>query len=337
MSKVDFKKLRESYSLAGFFENELSAKATKVSGGLRFNVCPNCGESSENSVKVSVRNQKWYCFSCMQKGDVIEAAAIAFDVSLSKAADMLSGNCVSENFVLPKKVQPLPEVKRDDAAIQAVIFLLRERKYIDNNVISYLEGRKIPYSIAVDAVMRGISIHLPSDPIDALRFLLDVVGKDLLVKSGMWKEGSKVPGIIYRPLAFAGVAGAGIEFRLIAASRVSKSKAIRYGEAEPCHWVGEPRFGVMMVEGPIDMLSAVALGSKRAIYAIPGAVNFDADSVWLQNIKRRNVLLAFDNDDAGRHGDSSMRTILAQHECSVKSFELQGSHDLNDFLVESHS
>lgn len=334
MSKVNFSDVRKAYSLCGFFENVIGAERTQLVEGMRYSACPNCGSASKKSVKVSVRNHKWHCFACGKGGDVIEAASQYYDVGLSKAADILASGLVPDDFVRP--VAPPPKViEKDYFSISEVVRLLQERKYIDFNVVDYLLSRKIPREIIVESVMNGTSIHLPSNPVDALKYLLEAVGKDLLIKSGMWKEKSKVPGIIYRPLAFCDFKAKGIEFRQIAESTVSQSKSIRYGDPLPFKWNGVPRFGVMFVEGGVDMLTAVAMGSKRTIYAVPGALNFECDADWLQ-IGSRDVLLALDNDDAGRAGDAALRKILNPQGCRLATFDLRGHKDLNDLHRFGH-
>ena len=72
---VDFKEVRDSYALASFFEGLMGAKGKPVAGSIRYSACPSCGPSSDASVKCSVRNERWHCFACMKKGDVVDAAA----------------------------------------------------------------------------------------------------------------------------------------------------------------------------------------------------------------------------------------------------------------------
>lgn len=75
---VDFKVVREQYSLHAFFEGVMGVAGKNVSGSIRYSACPNCGPSSDASVKCSVRGQKWHCFACEDKGDVIDAASKFF-------------------------------------------------------------------------------------------------------------------------------------------------------------------------------------------------------------------------------------------------------------------
>lgn len=328
---VDFKNLRESYSLASFFEGTMGAKSKNVSGSMRYSACPSCGPSSDSSVKCSVRNNKWHCFSCTDRGDVIDAASKYFGMPASEAAMQLA-NDTTPVHATRVFLDPAPRVVRDHDAIKEVIEkLLKAQVMPDAKCLAYLESRGIPNSIAVSAVFRKLLITLPSEPTDALRYLLDVVGRDLLLKSGLWKEGSRSPAIMYRPLAFVSSNRKGIEFRLIAASTVAMAKAIRYGEPAP--WVWEGNEHAMVVEGGIDMLSALAMGSKRTIYAIPGAKNWCKDDQWLQGLNGKNVLLALDADEAGMAGAQDLEVILKSYGATVQHHKHPtGCKDLNDQL-----
>jgi hypothetical protein len=331
MSTVNFKKVRDDYSLTSFFTNTMGVESKNVSGRVRFSACPKCGPSSDLSVKVSVRNNKWHCFACNQKGDVIDAAAAFFDSSLADAAMQLVGN--SEPMPARQSWTKEPEIVKNQEAINKVIALLLDaQKAPDEGVVSYLEGRGIAKCFTASAIFRKLVITLPSDPNVALRHLLDVVGRDLLLESGIWKEGSKCPAIVYRPLGFVSSDRQGIEFRMIAESAVAVAKAIRYGEPSVSVWKGNHK--ALIVEGSVDMLSAVCLGTERTIYSIPGASNWAKDALWLQGLQGKNVLLALDADEAGKAGATELEKVLTNLGSPTKRHSMpDGCKDLNDELM----
>lgn len=333
MSAVDFKRVKESYTLASFFENEMGAVGKSVMDGERYSVCPHCGASSDHSVKVSVRNEKWHCFACLKRGDVIEAAAAFHGISLSEAADQLSKEMVlNPNRSRPVQPKQVVQSKNLDAIQEVIRKLLAAQNLVsDDAAFKYLESRGIPVELTQGAIARQIILTLPGDPTLALRHLMDVCGKELLVSSGIWKKDSKTPAIIYRPLAFVSDDQKGIEFRLIGESAVAIAKAIRYGEPSPCKWAGNEH--VMITEGFIDMLSAVALGSERTIFAIPGAQNWQQGDPWLSELENKQVMLALDADDAGVAGIKLFHDHLPTLGCKVKTYQIpEGLKDLNDQL-----
>lgn len=273
---VDFKVVREQYSLHAFFEGVMGVAGKNVSGSIRYSACPNCGPSSDASVKCSVRGQKWHCFACEDKGDVIDAASKFFGMLPSEAAVHLVGDSLPAPVRRSAPVVSAPVIERDQAAINEVIArLFKAQKSPDEACVAYLASRGISKEIVEEAVARELIITLPGDPNNALKYLLDVVGRDLLERSGIWKKDSKAPAIVYRPLAFVSSNKQGIEFRIIGASSVAMAKTIRYGEPSPWIWKGNEHH--MVVEGGVDMLSAVALGSKRTIIGLPGAKNWSEE------------------------------------------------------------
>lgn len=333
MNTMEFSRLRHTHPLPGFFEEYLGAKKTVVSGGARYSVCPACGASSNDSVKVSVRGEKWRCFSCDKKGDVVDAAALYWGKSLREAALDLVGQVAP--IVKPAKTGSASElpVKRNQEAINKMIELLLDcKKIVSDGVIDYLASRSIQKSITLDAANRGLLIGLSTDPDKCLRFLLDVVGRDLLVEAGVWKKDSRAPGVIYRPLIFVSADRRGAEFRRISATEQKSPKAIRYGEPSPFFWCGSEN--TMIVEGAIDMLSAVALGSDRSIVGLAGASNWSVEDKWVQWLgKRGHVLIALDADNAGNDQAKKMADYLFSHQCAFRRHILpEGIKDLNEML-----
>lgn len=166
-----------------------------------------------------------------------------------------------------------------------------------------------------------------------MKYLLDVVGRDLLERSGIWKKDSKAPAILYRPLAFVSSNKQGIEFRLIGASSVAMAKTIRYGEPSPRIWKGNEHH--MVVEGGVDMLSAVALGSKRTIIGLPGAKNWSEEDEWLHGLKGKHVLTATDADEAGDRGAKDLAKFLDPKVTPMRRHaHHDGCKDLNDELQQ---
>lgn len=333
MKSMEFSIVRARNSLPDFFEHQLNAKKTVVSGGARYSSCPACGQSSDQSVKVSVRNGKWHCFSCEQKGDVIDAAALFWGKSLAEAAKDLAGEtalpCPAPRVVPAAEEAPV----RDQVAINEMIALLIEKcRVCADGVAQYLQGRGIKPTVIREAVDRSVLIGMPTNPDEYLRLLLDVVGRDRLIAAGVWKKDSKAPGIIYRPLVSFSADRQGAEFRLIGKSERTTAKAIRYGKPTPFFWRGSPN--VMIVEGVIDLLSAVELGSERSIIGLPGASNWHVSDPWVQRLKLRgHVLLATDDDKSGIQQAKKLAEFLSSENRPWRRHVLpEGIHDLNDML-----
>ncbi len=332
-STVEFGDLRHRLSLDWFFQTHLHSKPKPTVGGNRYGTCPACGESSrgDNSVKVSVRGAKWRCFSCEESGDILDAAKRYWGVGANEAASMLVEN---ETATPMEKLQPVQvkEVVRDYASIKlAITKLIDAQEDPDENVVNYLvETRKISRFIVHNACVRELIITLPGTPEGAFEYLKDVLGKDLMVKAQMWKEGSRYPALAYRPLAFVSRDLSSIEFRTIGQTRVDTAKALRYGDPLPWLWKGSKN--LFITEGCIDLLSAVSLGIEDTIMALPGANNW-SESIFGE-MDGYTVTLALDNDKSGQSGNQKLRELLVGKGAKVKNFDIpKDFKDLNEMLV----
>lgn len=343
-----FERVKEAHDLDAFFEDVLKAKAQNYPQGRRYHVCPvpSCGTSKHESHKVRVRDGQWRCHKCGSSGSVIDAAAHAWGMSQMEAAKRLAGD---RDRPMPAVVrQSAPEesdVERDARyqALQEVFTILQvavQENKDDQACLAYLIGdRKIPEEVIRSAQARGILGFLPSEPVQAVRFLVKHVGKELLVKAGLWKEGAKMPGIVYRPIISFMPGGASAEFRLARKPRDQKeNKALRYGPMiYPWYWRGET-LSVMVVEGVIDMMSAVALGYKGHIIAVPGCNNWKSE--WFQKLHARlgakRYYIALDNDESpdnpGQTWARKMAEVMQQFGLPHVIKDLPPGRDINDLL-----
>lgn len=314
---VDFKKVREKVDLNWFFEKMIGAKAKPMSGRVRYAVCPNqgCKPSSVHSVKVSVSGDGWSCFSCGKGGDVVQAAAYLWGMELKDAGlELMKADAeMLQNYVPPV----VPEaVQRDDAALGIVLAKVAEAlTYPSKEALAYLASRGISERVAREACERGIMMTLPNDPFKAKSLLCDIAGQELMMKAGLWKPDKKAPACAFRPLWFRSQSHCAAEFRLMRKPVGEEKKAMRYGGKSPWIWEGELANEWMLVEGPIDLLSAVELGSKRTIFGLPGCENWEPE--WFSIMAGQNVLVALDPDKPGYAALENLKPVLEAYKCKV--------------------
>lgn len=300
-----FEKAKLAMSIQSFFENVLHGKPHKTNLDIRYDVCPYCGEK-KGSLKVSVKPSSWRCYRCGNGGSVVDAAHFAWECDPIEAAKKLAGDDKIREYnpavTVATEIDDAEREIRETAFKEVIAILKREvgRFNHDETCMSYLVNeRKLPRQLVEEAQKRKILGFLPGKPAEAVRFLVEVVGKDLLQKSGLWKPNAKMPGICYRPIIAFLPGETSAEFRLTRKPKDdSEKKAIRYGKTLfPWFWRGEEQ-RVMVVEGVIDMLSAVALGFKGHIVGVPGCNNWKPE--WFQSMHQKSDVRMFyvslDND-----------------------------------------
>lgn len=310
---VDFSDVRSKITIQFFMESILGATPKSGNGYTRYNVCPNCGPSSDLSVKVHIKDgdDRWKCFACMKRGDVIEAAAYNWRMSLTDAAIELAG---ADAEIIEQARPALPKKKkapeRNYALIAEMVKVMNKHFcQVSDPVLAYLKGRGIPDHVCYEACDRGLMGTLHPNPEKAKGELLDLFGKDKLVESGFWKEGSKSPAMCFRPLLFFSKDLDAVEVRVAGKSRPEDVKSIRYGVVKPWVWLGDPN-RILMTEGCIDMLTAVTRGTKRSIIALPGANNWQPD--WFSKFPGRDVMDALDDDDTGQYASANIKKHLEE-------------------------
>lgn len=270
-----FERARAAVDLIGFVVS-VYGKPRLAGPSPRWGVCPHCGESSKDSLKLVVRRGHYSCFSCGKGGSVVDFAAAIRGTNLVEAAQWLLNEPTMPAYTYQQESDE--EEQRRKALAADVIRDLRPvliRQKPSAEIMRYLTvERAIPLAVVQEAVDRKILGFMPANPTEAKGLLVETVGEQRLRDAGLWKDGSKAPGICYRQLVFFMNTGAA-EFRVIR-PREGQAKAIRYGVTNcPFFWGGSS--GVTkVVEGAIDMLSEVALsGAEDNIVGLPGCNQYD--------------------------------------------------------------
>ncbi|WP_304991049.1 bifunctional DNA primase/helicase [Burkholderia plantarii] len=107
------------------------------------------------------------------------------------------------------------------------------------------------------------------------------------------------------------------------------------GGAEPClfgwHLVGDLQRTVMITEGELDAMALWQMGFS-ALSVNQGAGNHQwIDSDWSRLEQFSEILLCYDNDEAGRKGAREVANRLGLERCRIVTFG--ESKDANDFLL----
>lgn len=353
--RVDLDAAKE-LSLQAFLETELGVAAKRVGSGLRMDSCPACGEGKVASHKLSISkdDRTYRCFSCGSQGSILDAGMALWGVDLVEVGRRLLGDRPLGDHTEVKLAKPKidPQVaeaerKEQTALMRKALGLIQQATldFKDESVpLNYLvHDRGIPLRIVREGQRRGMVGFLPGDSQRAFDVVREAVGEDLLRKSGLWKPDKKMPGIVYRrPLIFFLPGLSSAEFR-VAMKVVPEgwTKSIRYGNLEyPYWWQGDDGSkDCMIVEGAIDLMSAVALDFKGHIMGLTGCNTFIRD--WFPKAAARHHLaryvICLDNDVNSKKNPGQMwaNNLHAElTEMGLPSFikaPVQG--DLNDLWL----
>lgn len=288
-------------SLLAFFEQYVAPPIQRHGMQAMFDTCPSCGPARRRGRdRVSVREDaKWHCFACNEGGTIVDAARLLWRVGPLEAARRLAGGWSTPT---PRRdVRQAEYWKAREQARQQSLRVALElifdatRSSWDLEVERYLVGRGITREVIGEAGRRGLLGALPSEPDAAAEWLVKVVGSELLEDSGLWKQGKPRPWIAYRPLVFFAPGLASAEFRVVPRSGCAPtlgSKSISVGRHQAPYWWHRPSARCLVVEGMIDLMSAVVLGFPGCLIGVAGVGNWRIE--WFTHAAQRHGITAFE-------------------------------------------
>lgn len=337
-------------SLLAFFEKQVGTTAIKQRGlSATFNTCPSCGPARHRTkVRVSVTDDYlWRCFACGLGGSIVDAAACLWTFTpLQAALHLTQGGIKVENRANERKVKQWREDdERRRTAVRSVIAAIFEgtRRSWDHAVERYLVDRGLTLDVISEAGRRGLLGALPSGPHAATQWLLHAVGEDQLRNAGLWELGKQRPWIAYRPLVFFLPGLASAEFRTLSprprgdGDAVAKSVSIGRHES-PYWWSAQQCTRCIVVEGMLDLLSAITLGYPGCAIGVAGVNNWRIE--WFAHAARlhgvRQFDIAFDNDVDSDVNAGQLAANKLLHACAEAGLPAQlcppAIGDLNDLL-----
>jgi DNA primase len=297
------------------------------------------------------------CFACGAKGDCVGLYRRVKGVGFREALEYLAGRC---GVALPARVKcrgprvrppaapPSVEATTSSAAgpersigpeRRSVIYTALAKaarlnvSYTDlGPAIAYLSGRGISAATAIDAELgfipsyRGASAGLQKAiPLEELQAagLFNPKGNLRLFKHRLlipYYLDGEVFTLQARNMGWRGKGDGPKELTLGPVTIPFNADVLL-----------EPQEQVYVCEGAIDTLSLLELG--LAAVGVPGARNFRAE--WVEMFgDAGEVVLALDNDEAGRQGAETIAGQFGRFGRSVRVLELPpGVKDINEFLT----
>lgn len=322
----------KSVFLPELLQKRYGLKVKAQGRGYGVDFCPKCSqkEGNQNKVSLFVSNGiwRWKCFACgTPASSSIDWVVFAEKKTTREAIGIINGEMPD---VIP--VLRAAPVKREvqETHFPEVVSRLVHAGNDNETAFEYLQQRGISKAVVANAVKRGLVRSLPSNPYLAKAWLEKVVGKELMRRTGLLKEGKQWPAIAFRPIVFPQGAG-GAEFRMIGVPKYDEPKSIRYGRLiTPWWYAGLESDKVLVVEGAIDGLSVVEMGWTGHVMALPGVSSWN--NGWLGRLDTRypgiEIYVGLDSDDAGM---SQTEKIMAEAETAKVKARRFMSWDFKDW------
>lgn len=321
---VDLAALKERHPLGEVVE--AAGVQLRGRGRVRQGVCP-FHEEAEGSFTVYADSQRWYCFGCGEGGDVLDFLRRAEGLSLPEAIRRLDAS--------PPTTAPVPRTAREQRYRDAVAppdpaLLTAAARYYAG------ELRRRPEAQAYLA-SRGVSpgtalrLGLGYAPGRGLREALASAGfaSDRIRESGLFLERGRerFAGMVTIPEV------AGGRVRWLAGRAIDPERSPRFqAPPGPRPVLGLGRLGpappwAVVTEGVFDWLVLSEWGLPAC--AALGTQGMERVAAALRGCPR--VLLAFDQDDAGREAVAALGSLLG-HRAAVVSLP-EGVADVAELAI----
>jgi len=337
--------LKSRHSIVSLFEG-YGVKLSKSShNGSYTGLCP-WHDDHNPSLSVDETKGLFHCFGCDAKGDVIELVRKMENLSFRDAIRKLEGTTVSR---VVKTERKKPEEKKEPEKVAAVTeesgassppFITlndvceyyHKKLFETKPAIEYLEKRGIVDKTLYERFQIGFSDgSLLSKISDKQKEQLVTIGIIKKRDNGSYYE--HFHGCIVFPITddsgqVVGLYGRRLEDR--------EPKHLYLAGQHKCIWnrkASKVYDEIAFVESIIDALSLIQIGIEN-VQPLYGVNGFTAEH--LQTLKDDNVktiILALDNDEAGRKASDSLKTKLLDEGFAVKTIFPKLTKDWNEELV----
>ncbi len=325
-ARVDIAALKERHPLGGVVE--AAGVRLRGRGRVRQGVCP-FHEEAEGSFTVYANTQRWYCFGCGARGDVLDFVRRIEGLSLPEAIRWLDAS--------PPTTSPVRHTTRERRDRMAVappdpaLLTAAARYYADElrrsrEARDYLASRGVGLGTALRlglgfAPGRGLRTALASAGFDAGR----VRESGLLAGSG-----ERFAGMVVVPEVIGGTV------RWLAGRAIDPERSPRFQALPgPKPVLGLGRLGhappwAVVTEGVFDWLLLSEWGLPAC--AALGTQGMERIAAALRGCPR--VFLAFDHDAAGREAAAVLGGLLGRRAAVVTLPE--GVADVAELATHAH-
>ena len=330
---VDIAELKARNPLGGAVE--AAGIPLRGKGRVRQGVCP-FHEEVEGSFTVYADTEKFYCFGCGSKGDVLDFVKRMENLTLTEAIRRLDDSsglvtAAPSHRAVPTRrpkdpSNPIPP--RDPALLTAAARYYSAQLRRSSKAREYLAGR----GISLDTARR---LGLGYAPGHGLRPFLESAGFDhrRLRDSGLFLERGRerFAGMITVPDIASG------RVRWLTGRAVDPTAKPRFQAAPgPKPVLGRFSLGpvppwVVVTEGVFDYLTLAAWGYPAC--AALGTQGMDKVATALRGCPR--VFLTFDNDDAGAAAADTLKDLLGRRAAAVHL--PRGIADVGDLAKHPHA
>ena len=312
---------------------------TKRTGANQFGLCPFHGEKTP-SFSVNVEGQFYHCFGCHKGGDVINFIMDIEHLDFPEAVQFLAkraGMTIPEDHYDPQQnVRARLRALNKDAAL-----FYREQLFapIGAPAVEYVKKRGISSSMVTSFCLG----YAPNDW-QALTDAMHAKGytNQELVDAGLAKIGKYGPYDRFRnrlmfPVVDVGKNVIGFSGRTLGndeAKYMNSPETPVYSKSNSLFALNLAKNSksgyILLAEGNIDVVSLHQAGFDSAVASL--GTSLTAQQARLIARYTKQVVIAYDNDEAGQRAAQKAIGILQQQDLKIKVVKIPGAKDPDEFI-----
>lgn len=348
MSSKELNALKMSVDLVSLVSSK--GVKLKIEGKDHVGLCP-LHDDKTASLRVTPSKGLWHCFGCNKGGSAIDWLIESEGVSFKHALEVLQSDSFKlssvaiKNNTIPLLKNPLSLDADSQKLLEECVDFYHETLLKEKNVLDYLKKRKLDSEELIKTFKLGFSnrtlgLRLPfknRKDGSVLRKNLQSIG--ILRQSGHEHfAGSLIVPVFDKRGEVSEVYGRKINDHL------------RVGTAYHLYLPGEHK-GIfnrenllsanvetlILCEALIDALSFYKYGFKNVTTSFGVAGFTDELFEFITSKPFKRVIVAYDNDEAGRKAADVLAEKLNAEGVEVKFFKQGESYDINRLVVESNN
>ncbi len=320
MAKSDFDIVADSLDYEVFWSGYFELLEDRRVQGDNFNTfCPFHSDTKTPSFSVNITTGKWRCFGCHEKGNVFQFYVKKESVTMYQALIKLAAMCVPPVPIKNKSDKPPIDPKyleqcisslKNDREARKDLF---EKKGIEKDQVK-------EYQIGYDSYFKRYTfpVYKNKDLVNIRKYCLHDPGK----YPKTINHNPKKPESVYKKE----IEGLTEKQAKKVSEKWSYGDFMVYGYNEVMERRGEPIF---VCEGETDKLLLTRMGFL-AISGTAGATTFKKEYFYI--FEGRDVIIVYDNDEAGRNGSRILANNIYSIAKTVKRITLptEGTKEDND-------
>lgn len=337
--KIDTEELKRSIHLTDIYE-QITGNQLRRTGGKFTGLCPFHEDQRDGNFFIFEDNE-YKCFTCEEKGDLIDFVSKTLNIPFTEACSYLAGNNYIEGNSTRKS-----EYKRESKKYTLTDQTLEIYKYFYDSIkltskgLAYLRGRGFAENVIHDFGLKSID-----EPEELANKLKKQFSMEELISSGLFGKSStnRPYFVFYLPCVIIPIFRDRTEPIYFSSRNLTNDKKKRFfklhNRPQEYYTGNDHSSEYILFEAPLDAISYYQLTGRQNFIILAG-LNYNLYAKIRKELPNIVLKIAFDKDERGREAENRIYINTGER---PKRFDFDGFRrelglrqdhykDMNDIL-----